>query len=166
MRRLRLQLSNVPNLRGQGAIVGFLVACAFVAAGLLSLLGKDDGAMAFVTWGIPTLLAGLIGGWLLAPRAARASTRREWLGVVLRLGVVAVIVGAIGVGIGMGIDSALRGDAELGQVILSTVVGALMLAPLGMLVMGWMILPLTTLAAGIWALVMARLLRRAPARAR
>ena len=166
MRRLRLQVSNVPNLRGQGAIVGFLVACAFVAAGLLSMLGEEGGTTVFLTQGIPTLIAGLLGGWLLAPRAARAASRRDWLGVVLLLGVVAVVLGAIGVGIAMGVESTLRSGAGPGQLMLSIVVGGLMLAPLGVLVFGWMILPLTTLAAGIWALVMARLLRRAPARAR
>ena len=160
----RLQMvSDHPNLRGQGAIVGFLVAGAFVGAGLLRLLGQADAVGVFLTDGIPTLVAGLIGGWLLAPRAARASTGREWLGAVLRLGVVAVIVGAMGMGVAMGVESALR-SRDIGQFMLAIIVGGLVSAPIGLLLFGWMILPVTTIAAGIWALLMARLLRQAPGR--
>jgi hypothetical protein len=163
--RSRFQISDDANLRGQGAIVGFLVAGTFVGAGLLRLVGQDEGVPVFLTDGIPTLIAGLIGGWLLAPRAARASTGRAWLGVVLRLGVVAVIVGAMGVGVAMGVESALHSRTDIGQFILSAIVGGTMAAAIGILLFGWMILPVTTLAAGIWAFFMARLLRRAPDRA-
>jgi hypothetical protein len=160
-----MQISDHSNLRGQGAIVGFLVAGTFVGAGLLHLLGQEEAVPVFMTEGIPTLVAGLIGGWLMAPRAARASTRREWLGVVLRLGVLAVIVGAIGMGMAMGAESWLRSRADIGQLILGIIVGGLMAAPIGVLLFGWMLLPVTTLAAGIWALVMAQLVRGTPDRA-
>jgi hypothetical protein len=157
-----MQVSDDSNLRGQGALVGFLVACTFVGAGLLSLRDHDEAVPIFLTDGIPTLVAGLIGGWLLAPRAARASTRRERLGVVLRLGVIAVIVGAIGMGVAMGAESWLRSRTDIGQLVLGVIVGGLMAAPIGLILFGWMLLPVTTLASGIWALVMAQLVRETP----
>jgi len=163
--RLRFQVFDHAELRVQGAIVGLLVAGVFVASELVRMLSGDEGVARFATEGIPSLVAGLVGGWLLAPRAARASTPREWLGVVLRLGCVAVIVGAIGVGIALGADSALRSRAGLGRFVLASIVGGPLLGLLGVVLLGWMVLPLTTLAAGIWAFVMARLLPRAPSRA-
>jgi hypothetical protein len=166
VRRLPMQISDRPDLRAQGAIVGFLIAGTVVGAELLRLLGQPHAVSVFLTDGVPALVAGLIGGWLLAPRAARASTRREWLGVVLRLGVVAVIVGAMGMGIAMGAESALNSRGGPGQAILSLIVGGPLLGLLGVVLLGWMVLPLTTLAAGIWAFVMARVLRQAPGRAR
>ena len=167
MPRVRMQIADQRNTRGQGAIVGLVVASVFVAAGLQILFGEREGSgRLFLMQGIPTLFAGLFGGWLLAPRAARSSTRQEWFGVVLRLGCVAVVVGAIGVGIALGVDSALRSEANVIQFIVTSIGGGLMLAAIGIVVMGWSILPITALAAAIWAFVMARLLRRAPARAR
>ena len=59
----RVQFANDADVRGQGAIVGFLVAWVFVAAGLLIRLGDEDGPSRFLTEGIPALVAGLIGGW-------------------------------------------------------------------------------------------------------
>ena len=60
----------------------------------------------------------------------------------------------------MTFKSTLRSGADAGQILTVGILGGLMGAAIGLLLLGWLILPLTTLGAGIWALVMARLLRR------
>ena len=85
-------ISGRSALRRTGALVGLVVAALFFVAGFPILLDHQrlDAVALFLTQGIPTLASGTIGGWLFAPRSARATTRRAWLGVVLAFGAVAL----------------------------------------------------------------------------
>ena len=97
----------------------------------------------------------------------QARNRRQWLGVLARLAYLSMVIGAVGVGIAIGIDSAARAiqdtpDAGLG-LALGSLGSGLLLAGIGILTVGWFVLPLTFGAALIWALLMKRFFGRANA---
>lgn len=150
-----LQAPSPRTARWLGALVGFGVAGLFVAAGFQVLLGQPiAGASLFWQQGVPTLVAGTVGGWMLAPRAGRASTRRAWLGVILRLAILTVVLGSLGVGLALGFETAIRDQTETVLIVPIGIAYGLFLGALGIGFLGLFVLPLTLLAAVVWASVM------------
>ena len=60
------------------------------------------------------------------------------------------------VGMGLGFESALRSGAHGLQLVLSGVAGGLLLGVAGIVFFGWAMLPITLLAALVWAFVIRR----------
>jgi len=158
-----LGITDRIEVRWRGAIVGMAVAGFYALSGFELMFGRHlDRVALFLMQGIPALVAGLVGGWLLAPRAAGAGTRREWIGVIVRLGLVAVVVGAVGVGMGLGVDSALRGGADGLHLVMSALAVGFLFGVAGIVFFGWTMLPVTLVAAAAWAFVMRHVVRRTP----
>jgi hypothetical protein len=114
------------------------------------------------TVAIPTLVAGAIGGWVIGPSALRASSLRPRIIVILKLAMLALLVGAAVEGrllaFGTPYELAPEG-AELVEVPFRFMVG-LWLAVVGLVFLGLFVAPISLLAAWIWVAAMARVGRR------
>lgn len=151
--RARSVADTAANGRRLGQQIGLEVALWFVAAATIGALVasmSDPGYLGpslalVVGFGIPTLIAGWLGGRVLGPTAVRARSRRDWAIVVVVLAVVAVLIGDVGVAIAFAIPYGLP-DA----LVIAPIVAAygIIVVPLAA--------PVTLVAAWIWAYRMRR----------
>jgi hypothetical protein len=138
--------------RGNGRVAGLIAGLA-VAGGYELLVALDAGDLGSPGYGIAAVIAGSLGGWIFGP-GARSSQSDHALAIrIVGLAVTTVVIGAIVVGVQMGlaIEPASDGfrttfDAVLAMVILALVFGVPTL--------GLLILPVTLAASAIWALLM------------
>lgn len=150
------------SLRFLGLIVGLAVASLFVAVAIvLQAVGGPIGSPVAV----PTLVAGALGGWLVAPDAVVAHDRRGWIALVVGFGLLAVALGAVVTALGLAIASAVSpltatGAPDLGQALVGVVLGTVEATCLGLIVFGWLALPFTVAAAAIWTTTMRGLAKR------
>jgi hypothetical protein len=156
------QRSSAPlrhGARRTGCVVGLVVA---VAVEMLTIDWSRPGE-AFAqahTLGLPTLVAGSLGGWIFGPVAWSARTDRAWLVPIVGLAFTAVVIGAFVVGLELALPAASQavGPGEAVQVA----VGLLLLTVLiGVPTLGLIMLPFTLAASACWALVMIVLRSRA-----
>ena len=139
-----------PSPRAMGFIAGLVVATMFV----LLALDRPGGVVGSLgTYGVATLVAGSVGGWIFGPMAWNARTDGAWILPIAGLSVTAVVLGASVVGLQLGLvlasDAAGPGEAVnavLGMILFTAVFGSLTL--------GLFMLPMTFAASAVWALVM------------
>jgi len=139
--------------RTLGAAIGCLVALACAVgtgAGFMGM-GLPAEGVALVS----TVAAGA-GGWLLGPRAARASGIADWVGIALALAFMTMVFGAIGVAMLAGVSQ--RGTTSDGFGAL--LFGIAALSVLGMLFFGWIAVPILIVPAAVWSLAMSLLVGR------
>ena len=129
-----------------------------VAAGLL-VLAVGPFAPSAADANLPASLVvaaiaagcGTVGGWIAAPLAWRAESRREWAGAIVRLATLAVILGAVCIGVGGTALSQVGVVEPLMKAVAITIAGGLALAVIGIAIYGIFVLPFTLMAATIWA---------------
>jgi hypothetical protein len=167
-------------VRPAGAVLGLLIGLAFAALGAFVLFPQSavvgqvtTGAGGVVStqertivepdWSLAPviLLAGSVGGFLLAPMAWRARSRGEWLATILALGLAAVAIGDLIVVLtimaSQPIDTIRAGDVVAPLWIAGGVVELFLF---GLVIAGWIAAPFALAAAAIWAFGMSRLRRR------
>lgn len=142
-----------PGVRAIGLAAGLAIATIVAVVGLpygLFLSVGFDPSFGFVG-----LVAGSLGGWVMAPAAYRARTRTGWAGVIVVLGLLAVVIGAFTVGevISIGISLSALASGSVAGVIGGLFVGPF-LAFIGVLYVGLFVLPFTLAASAAWGLVM------------
>lgn len=149
------------SLRLLGLVVGLAVASLFAAAavGLQAAEGPMEPPV------IPTLVAGALGGWLVAPHAVVEHDRKGWVALVIGFGLLAVAIGALVTALGLAVASlasplATTGAPDLGQALVGVVLGTVEVTLLGLIVFGWLALPFTVAAAAIWTTTMRALAKR------
>jgi len=130
-----------------GAIVGLLVPALYVR------LSPDHASLGPNVFELPSLLAGAIGGWLFGRSAWSRHEETDWVQVVFGLGLAALFIGAVTIGLQVGAYFAglqsTPGDAL--AAFCSVAAGIVIL---GMTVPGLFVLPITIALAGVWALAM------------
>jgi hypothetical protein len=133
--------------RALGAAIGCVVAlaCALVTGAGFMGMGLPAEGVALVS----TVAAGT-GGWVLGPRAARASRVLDWVGITLGLAFATMVFGAIGVAMLAG--AAQHGTTSGGPGGL--VFGVIALSLLGMLFFGWVAVPILVVPAATWSVAM------------
>jgi hypothetical protein len=140
-----------------GGLVGLGVGLVLaVAAAVVGLYGSSIPP----GWSIlPAVVnAAAIGGWVVGPVAWRTHSKRGWVGVVLVLGLLAVVIGDVAV-----IAELVAFPPSLSTPppdAMTTAAGALFLGVIGLLIVGPVALPFTLGAALIWSLVVIALRRR------
>jgi len=132
--------------RARGAAVGCLVAlaCAIVTGASFMGMGLPSEGVALVS-----VVAAATGGWLLGPRAARASRVIDWVGITLALAFLTMVFGAIGVALLAGVS-----DRNTGGGPTDLLIGVVALSLLGMLFFGWVAVPILLAPAAIWTVLM------------
>jgi hypothetical protein len=147
------------RFRTAGATVGLVVALIAI---VLAVKGPFPTGFGWVgtgaSWLAGTILAGALGGWLLGPETWRARTLLDWGRLVTRLGLAAVGIGGVTVGLAMGLEVAATTHIPL---LLQLSVGlayGLLFAVIGIPTFGMYVLPITLAAGLVWAIVI-RLLR-------
>lgn len=144
------------SLRILGLIAGLAVAALFVAVAIVvQAVGGPIGSPV----ALPTLAAGALGGWLVAPAAVIAHDRRGWIALVVGFGLLADAIGAVVTAFGLAVASAASpltttGAPDLGQALVGVIFGTVEATLLGLIVFGWLALPFTVGAAAIWATTM------------
>lgn len=150
--------------RREGLLIAVGIASALVlllwvggtVAGARTENGVANAAYALLV----TAIAGGVGGWTSAPAAARTRTRLGWAGVVLLLSITAVLIGAVVIGISMGVVQAFADQVDLLYAVPYAIAVGLAYAFIGVLVIGPFALPFTAIAALLWAFVIARRQKR------
>jgi hypothetical protein len=133
--------------RALGAAVGCVVAlaCALVTGAGFMGMGLPAEGVALVS-----AAAAGTGGWLLGPRAARATRVIDWVGITLALAFLTMVAGAIGVAMlaaVSGPSTARGGPAEL-------LLGVVALSLFGLLFFGWIAVPILIVPSTIWSVLM------------
>ena len=138
-----------PRSRMAGLIAGLAIAVGYLAFDVLET--GDAGPLG--TFGLPTVIAGSLGGWIFGPAARTSQTDRGWAGVIVGLAVTSVVIAAVVVGIqlGLAMETAPRGFETTFHAVLSMVSLTVLF---GVPTFGLFMLPLTIAASAIWALVM------------
>lgn len=137
--------------RSIGAAAGFGVcALCLVLDALFDSVASGNATLP--TLARPVLVAGVVGGWLIGPRAMRARTQRDWVGAMWRLAAVAVVLGDLVVCTQIATSGThATGEGEVIDVA-ELVSASLVLAVIGLVLLGWFALIVTSVAAGIWAI--------------
>jgi hypothetical protein len=157
-----VQLASAPLRQGArrtGCVVGLVVAGAFV---MLRVDWSRPGETfaQFLSLGLPTLVAGSLGGWIFGPVAWTARTDRGWLVPIVGLACTAVVIGAFAVGLELALPAAAHAAGPIEA--LQIAVGLLLLTVLiGVPTLGLIMLPFTLAASAVWALAMIVLRSRA-----
>jgi hypothetical protein len=139
-----------------GLVAAAVVVVAAGVAGAVLRFGPFEHPDLVLDWSgevalvVIVLATGVIGGWVAAPMAWRASDRLEWTGAIVGLGTLAVILGAVMAGWVLAGSSELASSDPMGR-IASIVVGGTALGVLGVVIYGLTVLPFTLIAALIWA---------------
>jgi hypothetical protein len=158
--RRPLPPADAASVRALGALVGLAVGSLF-SVNSLGSFGSTD-APAALPFPLAVLAAGGVGGWLMAENAWSRRTPDGWAKTILQLGIVALIIGDVV------ISAIVAGSSLVGppldlygpqlsdplQLLGAFAGGFLGLALLGLLILGWFVLPLTIGAAAIWSLLM------------
>src|SRR3954453_20543565 len=121
--------------RALGAAVGCVVAlaCALVTgAGFMGMGLPAEGVALVSAAGAGT------GGWLLGPRAARATRVIDWVGITLALAFLTMVAGAIGVAMLAAVSGPSTARGGPGELLL----GVVALSLFGMLFFGWIAVPI------------------------
>jgi hypothetical protein len=146
------------RFRAAGASVGLVVALIVIVIAIEGPFGNGFGWAGTGASEVGTILAGAGGGWLLGPDTWRARTLLGWGRVVTMLGLSAVAIGGLTIGLAMGMELASTTEVP---VLLRMMVGlayGLLFALIGIPTFGLFVLPVTLAAGLAWAIVM-RLLR-------
>ncbi len=108
-----------------GAGLPAVIGAVAVAAG-----GRLEPLPFVAAWGVPV---GALLGWLAGPRAARAASAGEWLGITFGIAGAAVVLGAIEVGATVAL---LGGFTGAGDPISAFLFGLLVLPFFGIVIFG------------------------------
>jgi hypothetical protein len=114
---------------------------------------SGGGVGSLGTYGVATLVAGSVGGWIFGPMAWKARTDGAWVLPIAGLSVTAVVLGAsvVGLQLGLVLASNAAGPGEAVNAVLAMI---LFTAVFGGLTLGLFMLPMTFAASAVWALVM------------
>lgn len=139
-----------PGPRVTGFIAGLIVAAGFA---LLTLDRSGDIFGSLSTFGVATLVAGSLGGWIFGPTAWNARTDRAWIIPIVGLALTALVIGAsvVGLQLGLVVASNAVGPGEALNAVFAMI---LFTAVFGGLTLGLFMLPITLAASSVWALVM------------
>jgi MFS family permease len=151
----------VPGARGfraAGASVGLVVAVITIVIAIEGPFPTGFGWVGTGVSGVGTILGGAGGGWLLGPETWRARTLLGWARLVTMLGLVAVAIGGLTVGLAMGLELAATPEVPALLSIVAGLAYGLLFAVIGIPTFGMFVLPITLAAGSVWAIVM-RLLR-------
>jgi hypothetical protein len=149
-------------VRRLGAVSGLVIA-VLVSAAAFVFDALSHGNPFGPSVAPPTLAAGMIGGWLAAPGAWYARTRRDWIVVVIGLGVLAIAIGDATEVANLVICQAQSGFAgiagwpsplDVATGFSGLLAGSVGLFLLGLVFVGWFAAPFTIGAATVWAVVM------------
>jgi hypothetical protein len=145
-----------------GGRTGVLVAAGFVPLAFMLRIPTTDPASTLIVI-LPTLASGWLGGRMVGPWALRARTRWNWIVVVLRLALLAILIGAPLVALEVAIVG-VSGEAAGGLtsrvlVIPKVLLGTALLTALGTTFVGPFVALATIPAATIWAALVRRQLR-------
>jgi hypothetical protein len=146
------------RFRAAGATVGLVVAVIAIVIAIEGPFGNGFGWVGSGASGVGTILAGAGGGWLLGPETWRARTLLGWAHVVTILGVVAVAIGGLTIGLAMGLELAATPEVPAPLRLVAGFAYGLLFAVIGISTFGLFALPFTLAAGSVWAIVM-RLLR-------
>jgi hypothetical protein len=141
-----------------GAAAGLLVGlgCTFLVTFALVGVGADIDDVV-LSLGVPTVLTGLITGWLFGRLARDARGWADRAALSLGMALVATSLGDLGVGFVV----VLQGDGmdwrEPAVVLGQAFAGAVFMWPFGLLIFGIVAMPATFAAALGWCWVMARI---------
>ena len=135
--------------------MGFRVGLLAAAIETISQIGSEPLA-AFLIVGLPTIVAGWLGGWKLGPRAVEAATGRAKATVILRLGVLAVMIATPLVSTGFSIAMALGRGPESVPNIFEIIASAGLFTAFGFFLVGPFALIGTSIAAWIWLWLLQR----------
>ncbi|HUQ44351.1 MAG TPA: hypothetical protein VM451_08115 [Candidatus Limnocylindria bacterium] len=147
--------------RQLGASTGLRVGLLFAVIETISQIGAEPVA-AFLIVGLPTILAGGLGGRKLGPRALEAVTGRAQAAVILRLGVLAVMIGAPLVSTAFSIVMAFGRAPDTLPNIFEIIAAAGMFTAFGFFLVGPFALIGTSIAAWIWIWLLRRQARSVP----
>jgi hypothetical protein len=133
--------------RALGAAVGCVIAlaCALVTGSEFMGMGLPVDGVALVS----TIAPGS-GGWLLGPRAARATRVSHWVGVSVGLAFVTMVMGAVGVALLAGVSGGNTLSGGAGEFL----IGVVALSLMGMLFFGWIAVPILLVPAAAWSVLM------------
>lgn len=148
-RRLARPQRPIRGSRRLGAAIGLGISMALIAFGWLADQVAAPGLVRML--GLPTVVAGVVAGLIVGPRADRARTQRDWVGAVWRLATVAVLVGDLVVSIQVastGPSLAVDGAGSAAAQRVSLVV---VLWVIGLVLFGWFGILCTSAAGGVWA---------------
>jgi hypothetical protein len=155
-----------------GRVLGAAIAVAITSvAAVLEILSVHHTSGTFdpitiglgTGWGAPTIAAGMLTGWICGPAARRAAGPVDWILLVVGMGFLAVVLGSFAVGAVVGIER-LATDAVTPFTLGAWIPMGLILAIIGVLLVGPYVLPLAFGASVLWAMGMARMRDRAPFR--
>jgi hypothetical protein len=147
--------------RQLGASVGLRVGLLFAVIETVSQIGAEV-AGTFLIVGLPTIVAGWFGGRKLGPRAVEAATGRAKAAVILRLGVLAVMIGAPLVSTAFAIVMVFGRAPESLPNIFEIVAAAAMFTAFGFFLVGPFALVGTSIAAWLWLWLLQRRARATP----
>ena len=133
------------RVRVLGSAIGLLAGAAVAMAALAVEVVGDSFPLSPVL-AVPVVWTGAICGWWMAP-AAWSSRTGEKVGVVIRMALLAVVVGDAT------LVFAIAGGPGGGA-------GLLGIMLIGVIVFGWIALPFAAAAAAIWVAAMALVRRR------
>ena len=130
-----------------GAAVGCVVAlaCALVTGAGFMGMGLPAEGVALVSIG-----AAAVAGWMLGPRAVRATRPVDWVWITFGMAFITMVVGAIGVALLAGLSS--RSSTGTGPA--EVAFGIVALSILGMLFFGWVAVPILLVPAAVWSVAM------------
>ena len=140
-------------VRVLGAASGLLVAMVFVL-GAWFVDATSRGNPIGPTVVPPIVAAGVVGGWIVAPDAWAARTRRQWVRAIVVLAVLAVLIGDATTVVDY-VAGASAGPATGAAYPLAAMAGMAELFILGLVFVGWWALAITALAAWVWSGVFA-----------
>jgi len=145
------------TFRTTGLAIGAIVGAGFAVLADLVDFGSLVGFR--LPWSAATLLTGAFVGWALGPSSSRADGARAWSLIVVKQALVAVVVGSFTVATlgAFGLTVIRTGDLGAIPVALYASAGY---GLLGILVLGWLILPIALVAAAVWSVVMRAVGRR------
>jgi hypothetical protein len=150
--------------RGVGGRVGLVVAGAVIPVEFALRIPTPDPSTTLLITCLPTIVAGWLGGRLVGAWALRARTTRTWIALVLRLGLLAILIGAPIVAVEIAIVGVISdvttGLIPVGLSIPNAILATVVLTALGTTFVGPFAALGTIPAAAIWAAVMRAKLRR------
>jgi hypothetical protein len=142
--------------RWRGSLAGLAVAAVWFAPSL----AREATAAAVVGVGVPAVIAGVGGGWIVAPRAARAQGGRAAVAAILLMALTTLLVAVAAVTVvlvlSVLIEALTSGPANAQTtpiVVGSLVVGAPGIAAVGLLIVGPFVYLFLLMPAALWFLI-------------
>jgi hypothetical protein len=138
-----------------GAAAGLLIA-AGVSAGAFGFDAISGGNPIGPTVAPPTLIAGTIGSALVAGRGWRARSRRDWVFAIALLALSAVAIGDVAeIGVLLSSQVLVPNVGTGAESVAELLAGVVEIFALGLVFVGWFAVILTTVAATLWAAIIA-----------